>query len=172
MFSEENKVPWTLFEVGCIIIWTTVVFERDNKIFLIFAAVCCSSVSFVHCSVWEQWPSAAYSHMNTAWHLWVHATAGSPVFSPCLSVPFSWTWYLRNSWREILQPWHKHPLGFFNEVIRFWLSKVKGHCAFREQQNARSQTQLWQSFPRMLNATKWWRDDIWHLKGQSFAVTS
>lgn len=41
------------------------------------------------------------------------------------SIPFSWTWYLRNAFRGFLQIWHKHP--FWHVVIWIWWWKVKGH---------------------------------------------
>ena len=41
------------------------------------------------------------------------------------SIPFSWTWYLRNALREFLQNCHKRPLGLKDELVQSWCSKVK-----------------------------------------------
>lgn len=41
------------------------------------------------------------------------------------SVPFLWTWYVRNVWRECLQNQQKCPSRLKNELIRFSWWKVK-----------------------------------------------
>ncbi len=51
-----------------------------------------------------------------------HYVFGCP--SVCLSVPFEWMRYLRNTLREFLQIWPKRLLGLKDELIRFWWSKV------------------------------------------------
>ncbi len=62
------------------------------------------------------------------WTLFLYRSRSRYVFR--LSVPFSWTRYLRNTLREFLQIWHKRPHGLKEELVWIWWSEVKvqGHC--------------------------------------------
>lgn len=42
-----------------------------------------------------------------------------------LTISFTWTRYLGNTLREFLQIWPRCPLGFRDEIIKQWMSKVK-----------------------------------------------
>ena len=42
------------------------------------------------------------------------------------SIPFLWTWYLKNALRELPQIWYKYSLGLEDELIRLWCLEDKG----------------------------------------------
>lgn len=69
----------------------------------------------------------------------------SKMFSGFPSIPFLWTQYLSNAWREFLQIWHTHPLGLEDELIWIWWSKIS-HIdlgAFTSPERLEEISQIW-----------------------------